>query len=394
MHDLRILTNKYIRKWAKLPPGSTDSYFYLSKKNHGLGLPDIVEIWKECQITKHRILSTSRSMQTRQMYTYWSKEAKIPKNQINFYSAFEEIKDSINEFEIPSVGSRNGVAFKVKIVKRLRQDNEANHLAEIRKKSYQGAAFQEELINHDMAWSAARSGISYKTQEFAQKAKINVNPTGVNKSIWFKISPFCKICKEETGKTIPQTLAHILGSCAISRGIESEDPRNSVTWRHNEILKCLAESVTKELDGNFKVMADLPGHALHYENFPTQWLNSSSNLKPDLIIVPPNNAPIIIGELTSPSLQNMKMWHIRKETKYNDQLVSKMKCPASVRAFEVGHLGETTESLKIFLMSLGLRKKFSTNLTTKLSVLAVECSKQIFQNRDNAHWTPGFAAKP
>jgi hypothetical protein len=28
LKDLRILSNKYIRKWAKFPPGRTDSYFY------------------------------------------------------------------------------------------------------------------------------------------------------------------------------------------------------------------------------------------------------------------------------------------------------------------------------------------------------------------------------
>jgi hypothetical protein len=185
LHDLRILVNKFIRKWAKLPPGSTDSYFYLSKKNHGLGLPDIVEIWKECQITKHRILSTSRSLQTREMYKYWCKEVKIPKNQINFYSVFEEIIGSINEFEIPSARSKNGVSFRVKIVKKLRQDNEVKHLSAIRSKPYQGAAFQEE-VDHEVAWAAARSGISYKAQKFARAAKINTNPTGVNKAIWFQ----------------------------------------------------------------------------------------------------------------------------------------------------------------------------------------------------------------
>ena len=201
------------------------------------------------------------------------------------------------------------------------------------------------------------------------------------------------ILRDHTGLSISQTLAHTLGNCAISRGIESEDPRNTVTWRHNEILRVLTEALSKDMSADFKIMVDLPGHKLHYSSFPTQWLNSSSgNLKPDLIILPPKNAPVIIGELTSPMLQAMKEWNITKETKYKDHLVTKMNRPASVRAFEVGHLGETNESLNIFLASLGLRKKFCKTLTSQLSVIAVECSSRIFQNRDNAHWTPGFAA--
>jgi hypothetical protein len=82
------------------------------------------------------------------------------------------------------MASRNGVSFKVKLIRKLREDNEAKHLAEIKEKSYQGAAFQEEVIDHEMAWAAARSGVSYRlAQQFGQKAKINVNATGKNKGL-------------------------------------------------------------------------------------------------------------------------------------------------------------------------------------------------------------------
>jgi hypothetical protein len=91
-------------------------------------------------------------------------------------------------------------------------------------------------------------------------------------------------------------------------------------------------------------------------------------------------------------LPAMREWNLKKEKKYKDHLIPKMNRPASVRAFEIGHLGETNESLQIFFTSLGLKKKFCKTLTTKLSVLAVECSRRIFENRDNAQWTPGFAA--
>jgi hypothetical protein len=70
---------------------------------------------------------------------------------------------------------------------------EGKYLAAIQPKSYQGAAFQEEVIDHEMAWTAAKSAVSYKAQHSAQKAKNDVNPTAVNRSIWFKKSPFCKI---------------------------------------------------------------------------------------------------------------------------------------------------------------------------------------------------------
>jgi hypothetical protein len=70
-------------------------------------------------------------------------------------------------------------------------------------------------------------------------------------------------------------------------------------------------ALSKELP-DYKMLVDLKGNNLHYDSFPTQWLNSSTDLKPDLIIVPPNNAPIIIGELTSPMLPS---GHERMESK-------------------------------------------------------------------------------
>ena len=328
----------------------------------------------------------------REIYNYWCINHITPKSQIDFYGIFEDLKNSIKEFDVPSKSAMNGKAFKVSMIRKLKSDTETNHLNNIRTKTYQGAAFQPNAIDHDLAWNAAKSGVSTKTLEFARKAKINVNPTGVNKSIWFKTKAFCKICKDKTGSEIPQTLPHILGSCCITRGIESENALNTVTWRHNQILEKLVSLLKVELSDDFKILVDLPNHPQYYESFPTEWLNSSSDMKPDLIIVPPN-APIIIGELTSPALLNMKTWNATKEKKYTEQLISKMNRPAYIRAFEVGQLGETNSSLQSLFTCLDLRKSFCKKLTTALSTVAVECSRRIFQNRDNAHWTPGFDSK-
>ncbi len=165
----------------------------------------------------------------------------------------------------------------------------------------------------------------------------------------------------------------------------SADPMNSITWRHNEILKVMVNALRTELDSDYKVMVDLPGHNLHYDSFPSQYLTSNSNLLPDLIIQPPNDALIIIGELTSPTLPKMKWWNEKKTKKYTDELLPKMNRPASVRAFEVGHIGETNESITIFLASLGLKKKLCKSLIAQLSVIAAECAYHIFRHRANAH---------
>jgi hypothetical protein len=88
-------------------------------------------------------------------------------------------------------------------------------------------------------------------------------------------------------------------------------------------------------------------------------------------------AKLKFGELTSPKLQAMNDWNARKEKKYKEQLVPKMNRPASVLAFEVGQLGETNKSLHIFLASLGLRKSFCKTLIKQVSVIALECSKDV-----------------
>jgi hypothetical protein len=91
----------------------------------------------------------------------------------------------------------------------------------------------------------------------------------------------------------------------------------------------------------------------------------------------------------------MKWWNATKTKKYKDDLLPKMNRPASVGAFEAGHIGETNESISFSrVLEFGLRKKFCKSLIKQLSVTAAKCSYQIFINRYNAHWTPGFAAKP
>jgi hypothetical protein len=77
-------------------------------------------------------------------------------------------------------------------------------------------------------------------------------------------------------------------------------------------------------------------------------------------------------------MKPMKEWNIKNETKYKNHLDPKVNRPASVRAFEVGHLGEKDESLNIFPVRFGLRKNFCKTLTAQLSVNAVECSNRSF----------------
>ena len=49
---LTLKVNKMIRKWLKLPPGSTEKSFYLPFKLGGLNLPNLETIWKKCEISR------------------------------------------------------------------------------------------------------------------------------------------------------------------------------------------------------------------------------------------------------------------------------------------------------------------------------------------------------
>ncbi|XP_019217589.1 uncharacterized protein LOC109203016 [Oreochromis niloticus] len=66
------------------------------------------------------------------------------------------------------------------------------------------------------------------------RATYDVLPSPINLQLWFGKDPACPLC------TVPTTLKHILVGCGTSL------TQGRYTWRHNQVLRCLAEKVERK----------------------------------------------------------------------------------------------------------------------------------------------------
>ena len=250
----------------------------------------------------------------------------------------------------------------------------------------QGQVFSLEDV--DLIWNSALLGLPSYTAKFAVNSILNTLPTGEKVKLWnaqknSKMSGLCKICGQS------QTLAHILAECSISgQKLNTDDPHNTVTWRHNEILNLVINSVKDHLPQNWKLIVDLKNHPLHYgDQIPSQYLKTSSTYRPDIILIT-NDQKTIIAELTSPMDTNMEYWNKEKTRKYENGLIPHLKSSAGMYAFKVGARGVIPRSFFNFLQLFHLSAKQRVKIAKEVSMMALECSRKIFMNRNTKGWTP------
>ena len=137
------------------------------------------------------------------------------------------------------------------------------------------------------------------------------------------------------------------------------------------------------------MLADLANHKAHYgSEIPSRLLKSNCNLKPDLLIISPDDK-VYLAELTSPMEGRMKEWNRLKTKKYTDHVLPHLKNPGSVYAFEVGARGGVADSFSTFLGLFTIPPWMRKKLIKKVSWIAVSASEKIWYNRNNPNWTPG-----
>jgi hypothetical protein len=387
-----ILTkvNKMIRKWLHLPPGATEKMFYLSYKLGGMNLPNVHTLWKKTLISKTLQLQQSVFPKTRNLIAH--RESKFKGNSFN---PFKEIKKLKCEME--------KLIAQKKLKRPKSKKHERSKLLNILKKNCLNTIFQnaKELessgsgyreIDGDTNTAPAISVLWGISNVLATEASKLLADNLLNNS---KIAKYakninlgkCKCCNCEN-----QTVTHILTNCSIAAKIDTNDPRNRQSWRHNCVLKYITDEVKGYLvDQETRIYVDLPQNENSYKEFPSDLLSGNTSLRPDIIIQGKNS--IVIGELTCPMESNMKKNNVMKTKKYTDVLLPVMKndIPVVISAFEVSARGVVGESLRKFLDQAcfkfpkgGVKNQIMKNAST----IAVMCSLDLYKYRNNKEWIP------
>ena len=144
-----------------------------------------------------------------------------------------------------------------------------------------------------------------------------------------------------------QTITHILTECSIKEKLDTNDPANVITDRHNSVIYYLVKELKENLaDKDTQIYVDLPQHENRYKEFPSDLLLKNTTLRPDIIIK--SKDLVVVGELTSPMEWNMKKNNEFKKSKYTKELLPSMKndVPVDFQPFEISARGVVGESIR------------------------------------------------
>ena len=242
---------------------------------------------------------------------------------------------------------------------------------------------------------------------FILRSVYDLLPSKANLVKWGKSDdPSCPLCNER------QTVEHVLSSCktALAEG--------RYTWRHNQVLRELAEAVQFNVEkgryslaeqgtvfqseggrktwpaaealpkarrqellkeaSDWECSADLPGWNQYPESI------KESGLRPDIVLHSEKAKQFVLIELTVPYESRIEAAHIYKTEKYADlaQSLRNAGFQARVHAIEVGARGFVGASAYDLMKRLSISGRSRTRTLRALAEAAEKSSSWIWTRRN------------
>ena len=212
--------------------------------------------------------------------------------------------------------------------------------------------------------------------KFLIQGVYDVLPSPSNLCIWGKTeTPTCPLCSKIG------TLEHILSSCSKALG------EGRYRWRHDQVLKSIAEAISKGINGSRYTQA--PAKAIHFVKEGQRPERTSNNcsagllstardwvmtvdlerqlkipshitqtrLRPDIILVSEATKQLLLLELTVPWEERMEEAQERKREKYQELVEDCRRNGWRTRCMpvEVGSRGFASHSLSKAYGALGIK---------------------------------------
>ena len=361
-----------LKKWAAAGPSFNTGRLFLPPAQNGLGLSDPRLLWRASKVQRALLISTSKDPSIRAIGLLHKMDRGVKWNP---FRTLRTLSESLQQASPPiKVSSKS-------LTKLMTAEHNAELLDELRALPCQGVLERSPAPTPKALWLSHFHDLPLKVVQFGMKALSNTLVTGENRQIWFpgtRSAAHCGRCPAEF-----QTLTHVLAQCCIQLNIGSHDPRNRITWRHNEVLRTIVNHIKKN-SPQWAIYGDLKG----LSRLPSHYLSTTSTQLPDLVLV--SAKAIVIGELTAPMEHNMACQHTIKTDKYyglcqniaqaNPDMTVDLQC------FEVGARGGVTSTLKEFFQICRMPNKAVKSAMDAASRRAVECSARIFKYRDTHDW--------
>lgn len=318
------------------------------------------------------------------------------------------------EAATPSWQKANPTERRQLVVEEVRHQEEAARCAKAVSQAQQGRWVKWEGVERRrITWNEMWSMESNRLR-FIIRATYDVLPSPSNLHLWLGEDPACPHC------AAPATLKHILVGCTHSL------KQGRYTWRHNQVLKCLAAHLEeKRVTSNAMpqgIQASFPQKIAFIRqgekarpqspsadpgplNTARDWemrvdLGQSltfppeiavTNLRPDLVLWAKSIRRAYIVELTVPWEEAIEEAWERKRLRYANLAAEAEERGWDVRLWpvEVGCRGFVASSTIRLLKNIGIRGQDQRKATKQLAAAAERSSHWLWLKRKDPIWAGG-----
>ncbi len=297
------------------------------------------------------------------------------------------------------------------VVEEVRQQEEAARCAKAVSQAQQGRWMRWESIERRrITWSELWS-MEANRLSFILRATYDVLPSPTNLHLWYGEEPACPLC------AVPASLKHILVGCKTSL------TQGRYTWRHNQVLKCLAAKL-EEIRVTTNAMPPNSQPAVPWKtpfvregekrgtrpapleagqltiardwemrvdlsqrlSFPPEI--AVTNLRPDLVLWSKSCHRAFIVELTVPWEDSIEEAFERKRLRYANLAAEAEGRGWNVKVWpvEVGCRGFVARSTTGLLKEVGIRGQAQRRAIKELSAVAEQSSHWLWLKRRDTMW--------
>ncbi len=299
------------------------------------------------------------------------------------------------------------------VVEEVRHQEEADRCARAVSQAKQGRWMRWEGVERrKITWSELWN-IESNMLSFTIRATYDVLPSPTNLHLWFGEDPACLQC------LAPATLKHILVGCKTSL------MQGRYTWRHNQVLKCLAAT----LESKRVTVNAMPLEAQTTCRQPTSFIRegekhsinrsppdscplnaardwemrvdinqrltfppeiAATNLRPDLVLWSKSCRHVFIVETDSPVGGSYREAFERKRLRYADLAAEAEDrgWKVNVHPVEVGCRGFVASSTTRLLKEVGIRGQAQRKTIKDLATATERSSYWLWLKRKEAVWAP------
>lgn len=295
------------------------------------------------------------------------------------------------------------------VTKQVKRDEAESHEVHLIQCSVQGqcAKWDELVVQRKISWSEIWSWTTSRTS-FLLRSVYDELPSLTNLVRWKVVSDNKCSC----GKIA--TMKHTLSNCELAL--------QRYEWRHNEVLKIIADVTNKQLEkindgdkprkevvgerihfvkegqtsyckrknktkcdeywnGEWKMEVDLPGNNFVFPVVPT-------GKRPDIVVWCEERQIVRMVELTVPFEDNIDAAEVRKQERY-EKLVEDCEETGWVtecRTIEVGCRGFVGNRTRKWLLDVGLGKREVSSIIKTLQETVEKASHWIWLKREDRSW--------